>query len=364
MWSDLASDIESKNDNKKQIALDFVEQSICNGIIPVITRHHLSEIFAHSDRSECLNRLYTLKKFKMILTPSTKMGAEFIAGDVTDVKQAEIDAVQNGANSIEDVISYCKNQVCLMSCVSGEEIYNNIGAMLDPYMALCQRESKRAREFVALIEILPTKISEMSIKNVLKLSRQRSISIPQIQLKANEKLLEMRKRADRRIDDIDSLGEFYFNGLMLAHSMCDPRHKDGIIGSYFEKNGITDEDFERESTYRNLLDYIEFKDHIISLRPHAKIDEIRKIDRSLLPSWNVNFGINQFRPIEDEHKGSNLQDRYLAQMSKYFDKTFVDKRTMHIIDSADRSLRDFSNSIGSCSKEPDYYKAMMMVKNE
>jgi len=322
----LAYDYFSKDYSKHHSAKGFVESIGINGVIPFLCWHQFEELIKHKDDERARNRISFLKSLPHVAW--IKASTDNPLGSIVDLLRAECKIIlANPDFSVEQVRNATRESIIQFGSGLGAlESYDDTWQALRPEL---WRMEEKARKIVAISRAKVNDISEEKLSTFLS-GKFRDMDSAKVLL--NEFRAKMAKeieaRGDRRITDPARVADnFYLEieeelAAVTADNYATPE-------TLLEQFNVSLKDFGPDARMKEVMALAEFRSKLkVAHKTFSLSWEKFKsaVSISQTPSWTVQNALFLHGQRRNEHKGSELNDRYLASFSPYCDLTYVDSQ--------------------------------------
>jgi hypothetical protein len=320
----IAKDYFSPDSIARKDATIFLDFLAKNAFIPFLCWHHFEELIKHRDNDITRHRFNFLQLLPQVAWITTVNGT---LGSIVDLLAAECrTALQDSQLSVLEVRDQTRNS--LISFGTGAEAiapYEGIWQDLRPH--LWKREEK-AREIVAIRRANVNDITKEPVSNFINGAiRKQHEAINWLNQSQVKMAHEIQKHGDKRISDAREVASRFYNEILDSDDVS--HLQNGGLQQYLNYLDIEIHDLEKNATMGDLLDTIEFrrKIKVVHKRFSVTWDHFKKLVKpNRIPSWIIENSLCLYSQKQNEHKGSELNDHYLACLSPYVDLIYVDRR--------------------------------------
>lgn len=320
----LARDFFHADESKRRGARSFVECFRRTGVVPFLCWHQFEELIKHRNDEVARNRVALLKTLPHVAWIESADGQKL--GSIVDLLRAECRTVlEHPEYSIQKVRDATRDAIfCFGSGADALEGYDEIWRDLRPHL---WEHEERAREIVAISRASVVDISEEKLETYLSGSIRSPHESQAILENFRPKMAnEVASRGDRRISDPSVVAADFYSeiekggAVFSAQAGMNPQ-------SALEHFGVCVSDFGPDARMKDVMALSEFRSKLrVAHRsfdmPWEKFKSTISIEK--VPSWAVQNSLFLYGQVRDEHKGSELNDRYLASFSPYCALTYVD----------------------------------------
>ena len=322
----LAHDYFSQDDFKRHNAKAFIRCMGRNGIIPFLCWHQFEELIKHKNDDRVRNRVSFLKRLPQVAWIKAFSGNSL--GSIVDLLRAECKTILTHPEfSMEQVRDATRDFIIKFgSGLEALEGYDDIWPELRPGLWIAE---ERAREIVAISRADVADISEEKLSTFLSGKFHNMGSAKVVLDKFRAKMAkEIEERGDRRITDPVAVADKFYceieeeGAVIIADDEATPE-------TLLEQFNVSVKDFAPDARMKEVMALSEFRS---KLKVAHKVFNLsweqfqRAISISQTPSWAVQNALFLYGQRRNEHKGSELNDRYLASFSPYCDLTYVDSQ--------------------------------------
>ena len=300
---------------------------VTNGIFPLLSWHHLTELLQHENYGVVLDRIRFLRSRSQLAALKSLSDLPF--GSIADLFAFECQvAIRGSAIDLEAVTAGVRNDV--FSFASGNELLSPYELMWPELHRLVLSDMARAREIVAIttgqpVDMASTPLSDFMNGRIASPAKSKSI-LSILERGLAEGVL---KHGDRRLAESPEIiaSRFYDDVRSLA-----PR----FVAAYSESPSeamrlfnVSPSEFGPDATFGDFLDLVMFRCRLGLAAEKLEIDasDLYEVSQSAIPSWNMERAIARYGQQRNEHKGSQLNDRHLVCLAPYCLYTYVDKQT-------------------------------------
>lgn len=343
-------------DHERSARAKAVRQELdAAGWIPLISFHHLTELFAHGEDSVVEERIEFLCQLDVLGWVALREG-EPCPATIVDVLAAELEAVLSrpGATSRE-VRDMTRPKVLRVG--RGEEAVQGFRFEWRKLRPFFQAQAEDVRRNVAItrsgaFDANQLRVAEL-LKGHFKTPVEQRNSLETMHSRLSE---QIRMRGDRRIADADQVAtDFFLSVAQAAKELpSDPRE---FVLALLEAKNVEPGDVGPDTTIGDLDEIGIFRGHLkvaaeVLGRPWADIK--CRVHPNQFPTWIIDRGLRLFGQDNPERKGSDLNDSYLTALAAYAGLTLVDKRTLQNVRQAQAKSPAFADIIGPVVKVSQY----------
>jgi len=318
------SDWSSPRTNVRRTAADFEAWLEDQGLIPLVTLHHLEELCGHGSEATVRRGLDCLARLKMVAWVADEGGCP---GGVTTLGRAEAECILRSPEadlfSVRDAV-WAK----VLRCGTGLDL---LGEEPDLWLALkplFEARGESSRDLVALAYTDVVDISARPMSDLLGgrvrtgADLHRSLELlagsfaVDIALRGDERIKSARNLADDFVDEVRKLGEAL------------PANPTEFVKQSLALQGVLPEEIRPDATVGEMLDLGLFRSQLKVLFEGSEyaFEDLTRIRSSQMPTWLIQTAMRRFTPQPKRRSGSEVNDTYLACLAPYADLTLVDKR--------------------------------------
>jgi hypothetical protein len=338
-----SSDVENRKNAKR-----FLDDLASKAVIPLLCWHHFEELIKHRDDAIAKMRFNFIKSLPQVAwIPSSDANA---LGSIVDLLVAEcrIALQGNGLSALEVRDRAKSSLICFGAGYEAIAPYEELWQFLRPYLWV--REEK-AREIVAIRRAKVNDISKQSISNFLSGKiRDEQEAIEILHWARLTMAQEIGSFGDRRIPNANEVASRFYDDLLESDDVY--HLKNGGLQQYINYLDMDTKEFGPNATMGDFLELIEFQQQLKVVHRHFAVPWDRfkeRIQPEQLPSWIIKSTLHLHSQEQNEYKGSELNDHYLACLSPYVDFIYVDKRMKNDILRASRQNAVFDKLLSDVS---------------
>jgi hypothetical protein len=320
----LARDYFHLDESKRSVARNLILELTRSGCVPFLCWHQFEELIKHKNDDVVWNRIALLKSLPAVAWIEANSGERL--GSIIDLLRAECETILAHPDfTIHQVRNATREAIFAFgSGADAIEQYDDIWPDLRPIL---WEKEERTRENVAISRAEVVDISEEKLSSYLS-GRVRSGDDAKLVLASLRKKMtkEISSRGDRRISDPEAVAaDFYADiesdgAAFAATASTDPT-------AALEHLGVRVSDFGPEARMKDVMALSEFRAKLKVVHKSFNIPwEIFEaaIAIDMVPSWAIQNALSLHGQKRNEHKGSELNDRYLASFAPYCALTYVD----------------------------------------
>lgn len=352
---DISNDFYHEDNEKNQKANEILNYIKQNGIVPVITWHHIEELLAHSNESIAIGSLNFLKVFPVVAYIKCPSIPNHV-GSIIDIEALEVKNIINFKHiSLGDNV--CKTKQHLFEYCSGFEL---IGPYIDNVsmlrsMVISKENKKREIASISRANSIKTKETDLSVlrngnfrspeEAFVILNAMQSSLEEELSLKGDQKLSNPKETAST------FLAEVYESGIEMLKS------NGSVEERYLKSIGLTVEETKELKNIEQIQYLAIFKKRREVISRSLSINErlkVTEVEEKKCPSWLLWKELNKIRVKAEKASGSDLNDSYLASLVYYADITIVDKRTNEYLNQIERKYKHIADLMKKYVKLPCY----------
>lgn len=323
----LARDYFSGDGSKRKSVHTFIECLGLGGVVPFLCWHQLEELIKHKNYDVARNRVSFIKKLPNAAWIASSANGETL-GSVVDLLRAECETILAHPDYTVRQVRDATRRVILRFGSGAEalEAYDDIWPVIRPQL---WEAEDRARETVAISRADVVDISEEKLSSYLAgsirgqqdtkaiLDALRGIMASEIKSRGDSRITDPTAVARKFYSEIEEVGAEY-----LAAAGAGP--EDAL--NHF---GVSINDFGPEARMKDVMAMSEFRSKLKVVHKYFSLSWEqfqRSVAQHQVPSWTVQNSLFLHGQRRSEHKGSELNDRYLASFSPYCELTYVDSQ--------------------------------------
>jgi hypothetical protein len=359
----VARDFYHSNEHNQKKARHFLDYLSLKNLIPLITWHHIEELFQHNNEVVRDNRIRFIKSFPMIAWFSS-VNSPSIVGSILDIQATELSLlIDNPSISLEVVIQKTKDKLLKFS--SGQDlvsIFNYDQETWKQYRENLAHRQERRRKIASIghakfIDMKSNKFSDFINKRLHKPEETtKTFDILEANLER-----ELLNHGDKKLSGYKSVAQEFINyvkksGLQLYHAQ-------GNAQNIFLKSfGIDPRDVSSDATLQDIGYTAIYKQKIRILAETFGLnyDLLNAIKEDLCPSWLIWRELDKVLKSAQHASGSDITDKYHSVLALYADILLVDKRFHEIFKQVARNAV-IKKIINKVIKLSDYGNIMNLI---
>lgn len=351
----IAGDWSSTNPSRRSTAQKFEAALLDNGLIPLLSWHHIEELLQHRDDSVVASRVKFLQSLPIVAWIRCSTGLPAI-GSVVDIFAAEVAAALEMPDAGRIAVRDCTANVIIDVGIGAEAMAPYVDKWRNLRAILWARE-ERAREIVAisrsdLVDKGETKVVDWLAAEIRSpADARRQLSVMRARLADDIAL-----RGDKRIPDPTLVADAFFDEVEESGMTMISRTGNPAL-HFLLQQGIEVDDIKPETTMAEIYELAEFRKKLRVANENLGLDWTdltRRVSKEQIPCWLIQSSLQRYGQDQAERKGSDLVDNYLACLAAYADITYVDKRTKENVRRARQKSPDFSTLVRQIEKAGHY----------
>jgi hypothetical protein len=307
-----------------RLAEDFFEK----GFLILIAFHHLEELFATQSEATASAAYHFIRSLPMVAWIENAH-RDPLPGGFLDIAAAELKVALRSPDG--DVNSICER-------VRPELVKVGTGMRLLPadfseWNILRAEFLARQKHQRNIVSILRTKVIPRSEIKVADLPNKKMRSFESAMATFKERVPELAHdiamRGDARIGDPNEVARWFFDRVanVLPHP---PATLEELLDNILALADVDRRELQPGMTLDDVATLVSRngKLRIIADLAGESWQVVKtNLEADRLPSWQIVEAIETHRPDLNRHKGSEMNDGYLAALAPYAAITFVDKQT-------------------------------------
>jgi hypothetical protein len=346
----LAKDYFASDAATRKDSANFLGCLVDHAFIPLLCWHHFEELIKHRDDKIAKDRFNFLRLLPQVAWVPTNDGNAL--GSIVDLLVAECRTASQGSGlSVLEVRDKTRNS--LIRFGTGAEAispYEEVWRDLRPY--LWERE-ERAREIVAIRRANVNDISKEPISSFMNGTiREQDKAIALFNQLKGEMAQEIQNYGDKRIPNSSMVASHFYDEIADSNDIF--YLQNGGLQQYLNHHEIDIKEFGTNAPMEEILDIIEFRGKLKVAHRMFNVtwESFKKsIQPERIPSWVIESSLCSYSQKQAEHKGSELNDHYLACLSPYVDLIYVDKRMKNDFERASRKNTVFCKLLNKVKVE-------------
>ena len=358
----LASDMRSRNKERRQAAIALMDRFSGSGGVILLCWHHIEELLRHRDETAVKDRIAFLQSLPMVAWIASA-GPGNAPGAIIDILAFEAAEAFNAPDASATVI---RDRVAkyLIRCGTGREAIQPFADHLAELQIAFRQSEERSRAIIAIagsnyIDVGKTKVTDWRNGRW----RSKEDAGRRIANMGAELAEDVQKHGDKRIEDAAHVALQFFEDVSLR---AEAAQAQGIpaCDAVMLAEDVDWSDIGPDTTLDEMGNLAGFRRQLRLVNQKLGLpwtEFKRRVGERRIPSGLVQWGLRKYRQDLPERKGSELIDRYLACLAPYADITFVDKRTHENVNRARRDSPDFAAIIRCVEKASGYADAIDMA---
>lgn len=353
-WAAWTREATSADVDARRRAKAFHETLLQDGVVILLTLHHVQELMAHENNDVVQQRLEFIRELPFVGYLAGAGGGPGV-GSIHDVIAAEATAALSGQGllAVRDTVR-----------AASFKVGPGTLAMPDPRrMTLAIAEESRRHSdhdrtvaAIAGFEVIDpnTKVWDL----VAQTKADPAAADAKLKKIGRTLASHIADRGDKRAStDADARSDWFVENLKTIQSGLPDTLRDMMLALQAER-GIDEAEIGPDTTLADLDELAHFYNDLQVAEsktgiPFATLKQ--KISRKQLPSRVIRDALRLFGQKRDEQPGSNLNDGYLAGLAGYCDVLFADKRTAEDFRQARQKVPTLNSLIGRIEKSGGDY---------
>jgi len=345
-WCDDCASSDSQRNARAQV---FGERLRRINFVPLVTIHHLHELFSIESEKRLIERFRFLESLPCIGWARDATGGG--VGSIADIMAFE--ALVSLQFPHLDSLGVRDNvKPILIEIGTGKAVAAWLRPFWNQFIVECRRQSYRAKEISSIARMQFSDDRKRPIADLLKGRIRDPIDLA-LKLSAGEQdfIENIVSAGDPKIASPQSSAKSFFDSVVAIGYPLPNTVKD-LLERIFAPAGISLDDIDEQMTLAEILDLAEFRMKLLAALGESTISltKLATISPRQIPSWIIE---SRIRAIATSPRsfGSDLTDSHLACLTAYADITTVDKRTKEKLRQATSKCAELSALVGSAQRK-------------
>ena len=335
----------------------FEEAIVDQGIIPLLTWHHLEELLAIENQETAASRVAFLNELSMVAWVAAADGRMALGG-VVDILAGELAAALaiNAPDARATRDHAARTMIQVGSGRDAMQPYVEIWRSLQP---IFWQRARQTRAHVAIVDSTGFDISEKKVVDLLNGGiRSGKNLVAHLRTMQASLAKEIADRGDKRICDPDMIANQFMREVVeiATPGAADTRE---LVLRGLALMDIELSDIAPDTTMSEINALSVFRKQARVAARSAGLNEadVRRVPMNTIPSWRISRALSVHKQDQAERKGSNLTDGHLATLAPYADITFVDKRTMETFRRVFAKSNEMTKLVRDVRRTTNYFDA-------
>lgn len=321
-WIDAAIGDDQAN---RQAARSLHGRLLHQGRVPLISWHHLEELFVVDEPANASARLSFLQSLPLIAWMTTP--CEPGLGGIVDILGAEAVAFDAGCQTLVEVRDHARSQ--LLRTGSG---FDALGQEVRGWKVMRHVMMGRRLQ-LGMVSALSTMNTMDDLQTVGELSRQRirpPAEMQQIMAAIHRNAFDRAKMSDPRRSDDEALtmADDFLCRVQVEMPTGDVPVRQLLV-EICARQGIEEDEVHDDSTIAELSELGTFRSQlqVVAEMTGLSFEHLKRVRMDCLPSWRIAKALKCYGQDRRLKPGSDVHDQHLAVLAAYTDELYVDKRT-------------------------------------
>lgn len=346
----LARDYFHVDESNRELAREFIQEMARAGCIPFLCWHQFEELIRHRNDDVVRDRIALLKSLPVVAWIESNPGEKL--SSIIDLLRVECEVVLAYPDyTIHQVRDAARD--ALFSFGSGADALEGYDEIWPALRPILWTNEERTRETVAISRAEVVDISEKKLSSYLAGSTRSSGDTKALLEGFRERMAnEISSRGDRRISDPGGAAADFYAEIERDCAEFATKASD-YAQAALEHFGVRISDFGPDAQMKDVMALSEFRAKLKVAHKAFNVDweTFRAaISMDVVPSCALQNGLSSYGQKRNEHKGSELNDRYLASFSPYCALTYVDAQVKEDIRRALQKSAVLQDLMGEVEK--------------
>ncbi|HEX8365779.1 MAG TPA: hypothetical protein VF603_10915 [Allosphingosinicella sp.] len=350
-WAKWIDAVSSGDPIRRQAAKDFHRRLLDQGVIPLLSWHHLEELLGVEDSATARARIAFLQSLPLIAwlrLPTEQAGV----GSIVEVLTAEAIAASEGHSELISIRDRARE--LLLKTGSGTEALGEeswVWEAVRPVM----RSRKGKSEILAAVGPLRLfdenrTIGELS-KAVVNSPTEMHIQFRRIHARVLDEIMKTTGDAGRA----KALAEAFMVQVLDAVPSPGTSVRDLLVSSLMDQ-GLDEEEIRDDRVLADLSNLAVFRSQLrlVASATGRSFETLKKVPMAHLPSRVIGEALKAHGQRRHKRPASDVNDTRLGVLAAYCAVLYVDKRTAEDFTRARRKEPRLRGLIGDIAKAADF----------